>query len=219
MFLPLLLFALQAQNSLPKDAAGWYTLGLKYAQAGDFELAEPAFAEACRLDRRYPDACYSLGRVRYLLNRFAEAIGPLEQSLANGEPAGRATLALAQAREGLDQAAPAEALFRKAISLSATDAELRYAMFLLRQGRVEESVAMALKAVERTPRSALALTELARAELQAHQIASAQAHLEQALKIDPKFGQAHLLLSRVYHRLGDPEKAARHLKAATAVRP
>lgn len=214
----LLLLAPQAGAPLPTDAAGWQALGVKYAQAGDYELAEPAFAEACRMSPRRPDACYQLGRVRYLLNRFASAIAPLEQSLANSpaEPAGRATLALAQAREGLDEAPAAEALFARAVKLGAPDAELRYGMFLLRQGRVEEAVAMGRKAVERSPKSAMALVELARAEAQQGELQAARDHLERALALAPENAQAHLLAGRVYQRLGDGEKAAGHLKAGAA---
>jgi len=209
--------AAQAVAALPTDAAGWQALGLKYAQTSDYELAEPALAEACRMEPRRSDACYQLGRVRYLLNRFAGAIGPLEQSLANpGEPAGRTTLALAQAREGLDEPLLAEPLYRKAVELGAADAEFRYAMFLLRQGRVDESARMARKAVERMPRSAMAFAELARAENQLDQLDSARQHLEQALALAPNYGPAHLLAGHVYQRLGQAEKAARHLKAASA---
>lgn len=203
-----------APAPLPSDAAGWQALGVKYAQAGDYELAEPAFAEACRMAPRRPDACFQLGRARYLLNRFAGAIEPLEQSLANGEPAGRATLALAQAREGLDEAAAAEMLFGKAVKLGAPDAELRYGMFLLRQGRVEEALAMGRKAVERSPKSAMALVELARAEAQEGALTAARDHLERALALAPASGPAHLLAGRVYQRLGNKDKAAVHFKAA-----
>lgn len=217
--LAVLLLALQLPAPTPKDAAGWHALGVKYAQAADFELAEPAFAEACRLDPRHPDSCYSVGRVRYLLNRFAGAIAPFEQSIANREPLGRATLAIALAREALDEPAVAEPLFRKAMKLSTPDAELRYATFLLRQGRVEESVAMARKAVDRAPKSPYPLLELARAEHQQGDLASARKHVESALSLDPNLAQAHLLASRIYQRMGDAEKAARHLKAATPAQP
>lgn len=195
-------------------AAEWHAAGLKHAQASDYELAEPALAEACRLEPRRKDACYQLGRVRYLLNRFAGAVAPLEQSIANGEPRGRATLALAQAREGLDEPARAEPLFRQAVKLGVPDAELRLAMFLLRQGRVAESAEMAQKAVEANPKSPAALVEWARAENQLERYASARAHLEQAVALAPGYTAAHQLLERVCRRLGDTEAAARHRKKA-----
>ncbi|MCC6536489.1 MAG: tetratricopeptide repeat protein [Bryobacterales bacterium] len=199
-------------------ATEWHAVGLKHAQASDYELAEPALAEACRLESRRPGACYQLGRVRYLLNRFAGAIAPLEQSLANGEPAGRAKLALAQAREGLDEPTRAEPLFREAVKLGVPDAPLRLAMFLLRQGRVDESAAMAQKAVEANPKSPAALVEWARAENQLERYESARAHLEQAVALAPDYAAAHQLLARVCRRLGDAAAAQRHQQKAGAAR-
>ncbi|MBM3797409.1 MAG: tetratricopeptide repeat protein [Acidobacteria bacterium] len=179
-----------------------------------YELAEPALAEACRLEPRRKDACYQLGRVRYLLNRFAWAIASIEQSIANGEPAGRAALALAQAREGRDEPALAEPLFRQAVKLRAPDAGLRLAMFLLRQSRVAESEAMARKAVEANPKSPAALVEWARAENHLERYATARTHLEQAVALAPGYTVAHQLLERVCRRLGDTEAAAWHRKKA-----
>lgn len=45
------------------------------------------------------------------------------------------------------------------------------------------------------------------------------ASLEQALRQNPNFAEAHLLLARIYkHRLGDPEEAARHYQMARRIR-
>jgi Tfp pilus assembly protein PilF len=43
-------------------------------------------------------------------------------------------------------------------------------------------------------------------------IAAAQQHLEQAVKLDSRNGQAHFALSRVYRRLGRKEDGAREME-------
>ena len=64
---------------------------------GQYDLAEPAFGQACRLASKLADACYFQARALYALNRF-------EASLATMRKAGtgaRVRLGEGQALEAL----------------------------------------------------------------------------------------------------------------------
>ena len=200
----------RAVAARPKYAAAWKVLGVIMASQGDFPAAEPYFREACALDAKLPDACFYHGRSLYLVNRFREALAvmdtlPLER---------RRYRIQALCLDAMGRWSEAEPLYRKAIEVDtgAEDPRVDYGVGLSRQGRADEAVEALKLAVQfgRQPRRAE--LELGRVFLQLERFHEARPHLEKAVALSPESSAAHLLLGKLYGRLGLPEKAAFHLE-------
>jgi tetratricopeptide (TPR) repeat protein len=126
----------------PGNAQYWKALGVVYAKGGDYRSSIEPFTKACALNERLLDACYYQGRGLYAVDRYAEALAPLEKALKNDAVKSRAEAALGQALEALGRYDEAEKRLKSAITrLDAHDAQARvaYSQFLRRQGRPAES--------------------------------------------------------------------------------
>jgi len=194
----------------PRFAPAWMALGVAHASQGDFPGAEPAFARACSLQPKHPDACFYQGRALYLVNRFTEALTVLAKLSTDR----RRYRLEALCHDALGQWKEAEPLYRKAIDQDpgGEDPRIDYAIALARQGRTEEAVPfleLAVQAGRQPPRAAL---ELGRIQLQLNRLSEARTHLERAVALSPESPQAHLLLGRLYARLGMTAEAARQLQ-------
>jgi Flp pilus assembly protein TadD len=199
-----------------ENAEAWKWLGVVYASQSRHDAAEQPFREACRLAPEDTDACYYLGRNLFAQNRFEPALPVLMQTLQTGAKKGRTLLALAQSLEALDRREEAERRFHEAIDASRTERPspqdepaLHYGVFLIRQGRTEKAAQVLRNVVKRVP-SARAHFELGRAWYQSGQLSAAIGELKQAVKLDPNYGAAHLLLGKAYARSGRSADAERH---------
>jgi tetratricopeptide (TPR) repeat protein len=82
----------------------------------------------------------------------------------------------------------------------------------LDQGRPADAEPLFAKALSIQPRSVPALFGLGRTALAKQEYTSAIDHLEQALSLDPKEVTIHYQLAMAYRGMGNPEKAAAHLR-------
>lgn len=126
----------------PGNAQYWKALGAAFAKGGDYRSSIEPFTRACGLDERLTDACYYMGRNFYAVDRYADAIAPLEKALKHDAHKSRAEAALGQALEALGRYQEAEKRFRAAIArrdMFDTQARVAYSQFLRRQGRPAES--------------------------------------------------------------------------------
>jgi len=155
----------------------------------------------------HPDsapACYGLGRIRNQQGRTEEAIQYLQRAIALSPHYGAAHYALGLAYRKLgDQARSGDELKRyqkdKASAPPAEDPLM---------AAVQERSASAVDLLRKT-------TGL---EAQG-QIGEAAALEEKVLQLDPKLVQAHINLISLYDRLGQPERAEAHYRAAVALNP
>jgi Flp pilus assembly protein TadD len=152
----------------------------------------------------------------YLLDRFAEAINVLMTASESDPQNAQIRRIEALALEGAGKTDEAEAAFRKAIELERDsspneDPSIDYGVFLYRTGRAEAAIAPLQAAVKRHPDAARAQTEFGCALLALDRLTEAAGALEKATAIDPDNSRGHLLLGRVYQRLGKTELAAREL--------
>lgn len=208
-------FLLRATEQQPRDARAWKALGVAYAAQGRYDVAEPAFARACRLDAALLDACYYDARALYALDRFEESLKILQKTA--GQNSWKVHLGIAQAQEALGQAAAAEKEYKIALSMSAGEDPkpgVAYGLFLIRQGRFEEAMAPLEQVLRRFPRAAEAHIYLGRALLEQGRTADAVPYLEQAVALAPASAQAHLLLGKAYARVGRSAEARPHFDAA-----
>jgi tetratricopeptide (TPR) repeat protein len=109
-------------------------------------------------------------------------------------------------------ARPSEALpyIRKAMEMESGYEEpfFFYGEILMNEGRYEEALPPLRKAVAIKPDYISAWVGLARALMRVEKYDEAVAELEHAVAADPRHPQPHLLLSQLYFRLGEEEKAA-----------
>jgi superkiller protein 3 len=206
----------------PDFAAAWKGLGAAYAAQGNYRDAVEPFRKACSLNPRLEDACYYLARALYSLNQFEAALQAFEHALTVDRHLWRVHNGIALCFEAMGRAEDAEAHFREAArqdrgdSRPDADPRIDFGAFLFRQGRVEEAVAILRQVVPGRP-SARANFELGRALVHLGALDEARIHLEQAVKQDPGHAAAHLLLGKVYFRLGRIEEAERHIRLGEKV--
>lgn len=213
--LPLLQAAAAAE---PQNAQVWKALGVLHAAQGDTRAAVDPFARACSLNSRLLDACFYHGRALYTLNRFEEALAPLENAFRTSAAKSPAETAIGECLEGLGRREEAEKRFLAAIARREDfedRARTAYARFLLRDGRTAASVPVLELALAHTPNSAETHYQLGRAFQQLDRLPSALTHLERAVTLDPRRPAARLLLARVLRRLGRPADAASHEQMAS----
>ena len=79
---------------------------------------------------------------------------------------------------------------------------------LLKQNKPEEALVYLTRAVELSPREAAAHEQLGKAHSYVRDLASAQAELEKASRLDPGNAQLHYVLGRLYRSAGLEDKAA-----------
>jgi tetratricopeptide (TPR) repeat protein len=205
----------------PEYAPAWKALGVVYASRGDFDRAEAPFRNACQRQPSLPDACLYHGRTLYLLNRFQAAIPVLHRTLQQEPRNAEAFRLLALSLEGLGRASEAGDAFRQAVrfnraSLPDEDPSIDYGVFLTRQGHPEQAIGPLEDALKRHPDSARARLELGCTLLELDRLSEAAGQLERSIALgslsDPQSGRAHLLLGKVYLRLGRTEAAEEHLR-------
>lgn len=110
----------------------------------------------------------------------------------------------------------AESSLQKAIELDPNNADAyhRYAYFLLRLGRFDESLQKAAKALELNPLSPIVQSNIGLTYLFAHRYAEAIEQLEKTTSENPQFAFPMWLLAESYDANGDADKAfAANLRA------
>lgn len=206
----------EATRLAPSHAGAWKGLGRAQAAIGNFGQAEGPLRKSCELEPADEESCLYHGVVLYALNRFEDAIDAYRKALKATRRTGPVHVGLGRALEALGRNGDAEHELRAAIkegdgSLSPDfNPRIELGAFLFRQGRLEEALPTLQAAVQARPDSARAHFELARALVQFTRLAAAAEQLVEALKLDPNLGPAHLLLGKVYFRLGRPAEAQRH---------
>jgi Flp pilus assembly protein TadD len=214
----------KAVNASPKDARLWKAVGASYAAMADYERANEPFSRACSLDPSLEDACYYYGCNLYALNRFEPAIGPLRQALRIQKRPWRVHLTLAQSSEALGRVEEAEAQFLKSISIYQKlssgergnpdfDPRLHYGVFLFRHARLDDAISSIQVVTQDWPAFARGHYELGRLLEHTGKLNEARQEMERAVQ-GGFGGPAHLLLGRLYLRLGQPEEAQKHLRLA-----
>lgn len=187
--------------------------GAAVAASGDLEGALPHLERACRLRPRLALACFQYGRTLYFLNRFDLALQAYEDAQAAQDMGATLYSARAQALEALGRSEEADLEYRKALADSAlraaqsADIQLKYGLFLYRRGMVEAALWQYEQAIRKTPHIGVLWREKARALLQLGREGEAAKALEQALAHGERKKENVLLLSRLYERLGEAQKA------------
>jgi tetratricopeptide (TPR) repeat protein len=190
-------------------------MGAVYAAAKEYRLAETHFAKACALDAREADACYFWSRALYSLDRFDDSLRALENAEGASQP-WKIFTARGQAYDALNSP-EAESELRKAIAAKKKDPRppgevdplLALSALLYRQGRPAEVVAL-LRGATAYANLAPYQYQLGKALLSENDLSGAEEALRSAITLQPRYPEAHGLLSRLYDRLGKKDAASRH---------
>jgi Flp pilus assembly protein TadD len=212
----------EAAKIAPKDARIWRALGAAYAAQENYERANEPFEKACTLAPDLEDACYYYGRSLYALNQFEPALTTLRKALRRDRRPFRVHLGIAQAAEALGRSEEAESEFRKSLNLFGAlpasergrpdfSPDLHYAVFLFRQGRLDEAMKMIRSVTETWPAYGRGHFEAGRILHHQGKLEEAAAELEKAVA-GGHGAAAHLLLGRIYLRLGRTSEGQRHLQ-------
>jgi tetratricopeptide (TPR) repeat protein len=137
---------------------------------------------------------------------FAERDFPERELTANS-----ARLAIADALVGAESRAAYDDLIRENVHIA--EAQEGLGLLDLRSGQREQALQHFTAAVEMGTQSLRAYLEYGR--LEKDDVKARQA-LEQALKLNPKLSEAHLVMAQ---RIPEPDKKIEHLKTATALDP
>ena len=195
----------EATRSAPQDPRGWRGLGVAHASRGNYKLAEAPLRKTCELDARDPDGCYYYGLASFNLGRYENAAAAYRKALPAAGRIARVRTGLGLTYEAMGRAADAERELREGIasddgkSLADFDPRVEYGAFLFRQGRLAEARAALEHSRQDSPRAHF---ELARLQVQEGKLEDALGRLSKAILLDPSYAAAHLLLGRVYFRLG-----------------
>jgi tetratricopeptide (TPR) repeat protein len=181
------------------------------------DIAEQALKAAAKLAPNDYLVYFHLGALYYTDSRFPQAQPPLMKSLDLNPDYVPARLFLGLTLEELGQEQSAIDSYRLAIKVaerSGFKGEQPYlylGRLLYRQNRIDDSLTYLQKAVEANPQSCESLCLLARGLLSKSREAGAITALNQCRRSDPRYPEAHYLLSRIYLRQGKTEEAAREL--------
>jgi tetratricopeptide (TPR) repeat protein len=198
-----------------KEAREHYQAGLEKMRAESLEEAAEEFRAAIRLDRLFVLAHYQLGEVRMALKQYPEAVEALERCIAVYKE-------LAQLQEA-DRALWEKRLDEEIQTLkdSIRVYESGGSKSIQPQNQVLRLESQ-LQELERQRRRGISATDvpaefslaLGSAYLRSGNIAEAEKAYAEAIRVNPKMGEAHNNLAFVYFRTGRLDEAESELKAA-----
>lgn len=190
----------------PKLAAAHNNLGSVYFAGGRFEEAAAAFRHAGELDADYGQAFFNLALAQIKLGREKEVNEALDASLRAYVSAGEAHLKAGRLKE-------AEEAFRGMLQIDPeyTPALLRLALVFSAAGRHEEAASNLRRVIEREAGNYLAYQLLAEALYGQQKYEEAAAAAERALKLSPRFPDAHYQAGLARAALGQRDAALTHL--------
>jgi len=188
-------------------------IGCDYFLMEDYGTADQWLTKA--IDRNPGDAVaqYFLGRAKYNLKRFDEAVRAFTECLKLDPQNVKAADNLGLSYDGLGKTEDALAAYRRAIVLDTAVPRtnpgpyLNLGTLLVENNRPSDAEQYLAQAVQITPADSRAHRELGKAFLQLNRLEQAQAQLEKASELAPENAPTHFLLAQVYRRLGQADKA------------
>ena len=169
----------------------YLSYGALFFQRGYLDQAEASFQQALRDDPASAEALYGIGSVYLNQNKNAAARGTFER-----------TVKLPANYPG-----------------TLPDAWNNLGVIATREGRVDDSVACFLQALQLNPHHLLSLDNLGNAYRSEKRWEDARKVLERALEVAPQDAEANYSLGMVFAQTDDTAKAEEHLQRALRSRP
>ena len=196
------------------DASGLVNVGQAYVLLGDMDDADQWTLRAVRMSPGDANAWYSLGRIRYTEQRFADAVSCFQRVLQITPGSAKAENNLGLAEEGLNRQDEAAVAYRQAIAwengASGPGAEQPYlnlAIVLLHRGGLDEAGALLDRAVQISPNDPRIYEQIGHVRLQKKDTKGAAEAFSKGVQLDPKNSSLHFMLGQTYRRLGQMTEA------------
>ncbi len=195
----------------------------KYLLTNDRALVDQAavYAErAVQLDAADSEANVTVGELRRVSGRFADAAASFERALTLSPQSVDARLGLADTYDAMGRAADADRLYRQAMSLRPAypDVYGRYGRFCFNRGRYNEAVSLFTKQTELLPDAPRAYSNLAGALQALGRYEEALRASQRSIAIQPTRG-GYVNLGTCYYSLGRYADAAKAFEQAAALQP
>ncbi len=207
----------------PPSAQQLKIVAFDYVLANDFADADKWMTTASAWAPGDSDAWYSLGRIKYSENRFAEAIDCFTKALALSPKLVKAENNMGLAYEGLNRIDEAVAAYRQAIAWQAGSAVqseqplLNLGTVLTDRNQAAEAQPLLEQAVLLAPEDPKIRVALGRLYQRQGQLGDAQRELEHAVALSPKTAAYHFQLGQVYRQSGLIDKAKTEFAQAAAL--
>ena len=198
-----------------KEAREHYQAGMEKMRAESFAEAEEEFQTSIRLDRLFVLAHYQLGEARMALKEYPEAVEALERCIS----VHKELVTLQQSDSALGEKRLDEEIQALKDALQALARDSSHAAQPQNKALGLESQ---LQQLERQRRRGVTVTDvppefslaLGSAYLRSGKLPEAERAYVEAIKVNPKMGEAHNNLAFVYFRTGRLDEAESELKAA-----
>ncbi len=207
----------QALRGKPAELEYARALGASIASQSRFGEALPYLEKACRQSTpALPNrglACYQWGRTLHYLQRYADAVEAYGLARQAAPFTAQMYFGRAQALDALGQLKEADYDYRHALAESALRLnesaviQLAYGNFLARQGNHEAALWQFDQGIRKLPHEQRLWQEKAKSLLALGRDREAAESLERALAHGARNRETVLLLSRVYQKLGQNDKA------------
>lgn len=198
-------------------------VALDYVLLADYTDADKWLTRSLEKNPLDADGWYSLGRIKYNENRFAEAISAFEHCLKLNPRNVKAEDNLGLSYAGLGRNDEAIAAYQQAIAWQA-DLEYRnpgpyidYGALLIEKNRPQEAVPLLVQATQVDPGDIRAHERLGKAYADLDQLPQAQAEYERAIALTPDNARMHYLLGQIYRKEGFTEKAKQEFERYAAL--
>ncbi len=201
-----------ARYRTPK-AAELQAVASDYVLLNDYRDAERWFAKAVELNPGDPLGWYYLGRARYNLNQFQEAIGAFREVLKLDSRNVKAADNLGLSYEGLNRPEDAMDAYRRAIEWQANSQLkdsgplLDLGSLLVDRGQSREGLRNLRQAAQIAPRDYRIRRQLGKAYIRLDELDNARTELEAAAELAPRNAPVHFMLGQVYRKKGLLDKA------------
>jgi tetratricopeptide (TPR) repeat protein len=215
----------RAQDQAERDFQRLFVRALELQKAGDVLGAIDTYKAALTLVPGQPDALSNLGAAYVRLGQYDDAIAQYETALKNDST--NATVRLNLALAYYKSARPSEAIAHlKRVVASDPEAKGAYLVLAdcyLQTGQDQEVISLLKPREQMFPgdmayafllgTALLHLDNVAEGQIYVDRVfgggESAEAHLEAAIKLNPKLPTVHALHGRTLRSLGDPDAAER----------
>lgn len=218
----------QAGAERPPTATELGQVGQAYVLLNDLHDANLWTARAVSEAPRDPELWYSLGRIRYTQQRFADAAACFRHVLSLAPHNAKAENNLGLAEEGLNRTDEAVVAYQQAIlwfdqeslgSAAGAQPRLNLAIVLLHRGQLDQAQHLLEQArdlhPDDPPTRAAIEEQIGKLALQQGKLDAAVAALTEAVRLSPSEGRLHFLLGQALHRLGREPQAQEQFREAT----
>jgi tetratricopeptide (TPR) repeat protein len=199
-------------------------VALDYVLADDYVDADKWMSRVVTWAPGDGESWYDLGRIKYTLNRFTEAVTCFERALSLMPRSVKAENNLGLAYEGLGRNSDALAAYRQAIAWEAASSAAPNAQPYINLGTLlleQNQPTPAQQALERAdaiaPNDAKLAMTLGKLYTRTGNMPQAQAHFEHAVALSPQTAAYHFLLGQTYRKIGQTAKAKAQFAEAAAL--